>query len=135
MRDLAEWLERHAARLQQGFRGEAAYPLPPPAFCPRDRELFQLAEQLADALRPVEPRPTWVASLYERLMAEAWRAPRMRASTPTIPLWWLGVALGTAAVGLWAYRRWQLVRPALKLKSVTQACPRRNPKGGGNAML
>jgi hypothetical protein len=115
MPDLAEWLEWHAARLQQGLRGEAAYPLPPVAFSPRDRALFQLAEQLADALRPVEPRPTWVASLYERLMAEARKAPRRRPSTTAIPLWWLGVALGTAAVGLWAYRRRQPVRSALPL--------------------
>jgi len=105
MPDLTHWLDLHAARLQRGLRGDAAYPLPPWALSPGERELFQLAERLADALRPVEPRPAWVASLYERLMAEARRPP-----APAIPFWWMGVALGTAALGLWAYRRLHAAR-------------------------
>lgn len=113
MPDLTHWLDLHATRLQQGLRGDAAYPLPPWALSPRDRALFQLAEALADALRPVEPRPEWVASLYQRLMHEARRSPAP-AAAPSIPLWWLGVALGTAALGVWAYRRLHAVRPAPK---------------------
>jgi len=105
MPDLACWLELHAARLRQGFRGEAAYPLPPLAFSPPERELFQLAERLAEALRPVEPRPVWVASLYERLMGEADRRHRIPDPSPLRSRWWLGVMVGTAALGVWAYRQ------------------------------
>ncbi len=110
MPDLAYWLELHATRLRQGFRGEAAYPLPPLAFSPSERELFQLAERLTEALRPVEPRPVWVASLYERLMGEA-RQPRgFPAPSPLLSRWWLGMILGTAALGVWAYRRLHATR-------------------------
>lgn len=105
MPDLAYWLELHAMRLRQGLRGDAAYPLPPLTFSAKERELFQLAEQLAETLRPVEPRPMWVASLYERLMEEAHRQRRVRAPSPPFSRWWLGVILGTAALGIWAYRR------------------------------
>ncbi len=115
MPDLTHWLDLHAARLQRGARGDAAYPLPPVAFSAPERELFRLAEQLADALRPVEPRPTWVASLYERLMQEARRRPGPMPSSPfPIPAWWLGIALGTAALGVWAYRRLHPARPVFK---------------------
>ncbi|GBD09587.1 hypothetical protein HRbin22_01844 [Candidatus Thermoflexus japonica] len=109
MPDLAYWLELHAMRLRQGFRGEAAYPLPPLAFSPPERELFQLAERLTEALRPVEPRPVWVASLYERLMEEA-RPPRCFPAPSRPSRWWLGVVLGTAALGVWAYRRLHATR-------------------------
>ncbi|WP_322799138.1 hypothetical protein [Thermoflexus sp.] len=105
MPDLAHWLELHATRLRQGLRGDAAYPLPPLAFSPQERELFQLAEWLAETLRPVEPRPTWVASLYERLMGEAHRQHCVSTPSPLLSRWWLGVILGTAALGIWAYRR------------------------------
>ncbi|MFN3928594.1 MAG: hypothetical protein ACK4OK_03050 [Thermoflexus sp.] len=113
MSDLARWLDLHATRLRQGLRGDAAYPFPPVAFSASERELFQLAERVADVLQPVEPRPIWVASLYERLMQEARHSRSvMHISRLPIPKWWLGVALGTAALGLWAYRRLHSARPS-----------------------
>lgn len=113
MSDLARWLDLHATRLQQGLRGDAAYPFPPVAISASERELFQLAERVADVLQPVEPRPIWVASLYERLMQEAQRPRAVAPATRfPIPRWWLGVALGTAALGLWAYRRLHSARPS-----------------------
>jgi len=110
MPDLAYWLELHAARLQQGLRGDAAYPLPPLAFSPEERALFQLAERVAEVLRPAEPRPLWVASLYERLVGEADRQRCLAVPSPLHSRWWLGVILGTAAVGVWAYRRLHTTR-------------------------
>lgn len=110
MPDLAYWLELHAARLRQGLRGDAAYPLPPLAFSSQERELFQLAEKLTDVLRPVEPPSVWVSSLYERLMGEASRQRHISAPSPLRSRWWLGVILGTAALGVWAYRRFHDTR-------------------------
>ncbi len=110
MPDLTHWLDLHATRLTQGLRGDAAYPLPPLAFSPRERELFQLAEQLAETLRPVEPRPIWVASLYERLMEEARRRRCIPTPSPLPSGWWLGVLLGVATLGIWTYRRRHVAR-------------------------
>ncbi|MCS7251390.1 MAG: hypothetical protein RMK32_04250 [Anaerolineae bacterium] len=110
MPDLAHWLDLHAIRLREGFRGNAAFPLPPVAFSPEERALFQIAERVAEALRPVEPRSVWVSSLYERLIGKAHQQRCMRASLPRPSRWWLPVILGTAALGVWTYRRLHALR-------------------------
>lgn len=109
MPDLVDWLDLHSMRLQQGLRGAHAYPISPLVLSPGERALFRLAEDLAEALRPVEPPPAWVASLYERLLREA-RRPAPRPG-PSRSWWWVGAALGTMALGLLAYQRLHRARP------------------------
>lgn len=99
---LEDLLEAQAAAWQ-AHQPEAA---PPPALPAQDQAVLQLAHRLHTALRPVAPRPEFVARLKTQLQA----TPKTAVPAPSLvtrPWLWFAAGLGGAIVGLAALLGWR----------------------------
>jgi len=81
-RVLIEILAAHADQLKEGQRKASDYLAMFPDYQEQLRPLLETAEQIREALKPVEPTPAFCQRLYEDLLAMARR--RMDGGMPQL---------------------------------------------------